>query len=51
MMESDRRFISQYMCNLEKILENHCKFQVNEEKGIFKDAMKIQAELNKKIIR
>jgi mannitol-1-phosphate 5-dehydrogenase len=48
MLEADRLFISQFNRNTDKILADHCKFDVSKEKPIFKEAAKIFSTLIKK---
>jgi len=41
MIESDRLFLKQYNHNAEKILQEHCKFDIQLEKSIFRDVAKM----------
>jgi mannitol-1-phosphate 5-dehydrogenase len=48
MIESDRQFFNQYNRDLEKILRDHCKFDVSREKPIFKEASRILSDIRNK---
>jgi mannitol-1-phosphate 5-dehydrogenase len=48
MIDADRQFIIQFNRNTDKVLADHCKFDVSKEKTIFKEAAKIFSTLNKR---
>lgn len=50
MIMDDRRFKTRYNQNIERILQDHCKFDASMDKQIFKEAVKIAGECRQKII-
>jgi mannitol-1-phosphate 5-dehydrogenase len=46
-MEADRLFIERYQHNVEKVLQEHCGFDISQDKMVFEKAARLLPDLRK----